>query len=194
MNVLPSRFLLWALIAAIALRFGALPWLAWQDDTRAELEVLTQRLDRSAGVIENGSAIESSMAALNVRADQLRALFRRHGDAEEFKLAIQQEVGAWYTEGGARIEVFDWVIGDSEGRSRSATSAQRVRARIQVGGTLRSLAMVHGRLESALPTAAIREIRLRTVSSAENLPDSTASMTIVVDFFYIRAKPDDAAR
>lgn len=184
----PSKTLLVALVMLLAIRFVWLPWTEWSDTARSELQVLTQRLDRSVGVVENGIAIRAAERDLTKRHTELRAMFRTEEDPEAFKLAAQRDVSTWSAEAGVRLDVFDWVVSDDDPPGQQAL--RQVRARIQLSGQLRSLALLHGRFESSMPYAVIRENRVRPVNSADGAADSPASMTLVIDFFHLAGKAD----
>jgi hypothetical protein len=189
MNALSSRPLLALLVVLLAVRFAVMPWIEWAEETRGELEVLTQRLDRSAGVVANSAAIRNSGNQLAARSDQLRPLFRKAADPEEFKLATQQEVTAWLADSGARLEIFDWLVTEEEKPGDSVL--RRARARLQLAGGLRALALIQSRLESSMPAAVVREVRVRIVGSADNASDLPSNMTLVVDFHGLVEPADD---
>jgi hypothetical protein len=188
MSSLASRPLLLMLAALLAIRFAVMPWMDWAEETRGELEVLTQRLDRSVGVVANSDAIRASSKRLAERSAALRPLFRDAADAEDFKLATQQEVTGWFADSGARLEVFDWLVTEDVKTSNSVL--RRVRARVQLAGGLRALAVLQGKLEASMPAAVVRETRVRVVGSADNPSDLAASMTLVIDFYGFSRQAD----
>ena len=188
MDSLASRPLLLLLAALLAIRFAVMPWMEWAEGTRGELEVLTQRLDRSVGVVANSAAIRSSRQRLAERSAALRPLFRNAADAEDFKLATQQEVTGWFADSGARLEVFDWLVTEEDKTSNAVL--RRARARVQLAGGLRALAMLQGKLEASMPAAVVREVRVRVVGSADNPSDLAANMTLVIDFYGLAGQTD----
>lgn len=73
------RLLIGALVVLASLRFLILPWIDQQAEAREQLEVLTQRLDRSTGVVLNRSAITDALLRLekaNTVDRQLSAVCR----------------------------------------------------------------------------------------------------------------------
>lgn len=188
MDSLAARPLLLLLAALLAIRFAVMPWMEWAEGTRGELEVLTQRLDRSVGVVANSAAIRSSRQRLAERSAALRPLFRNASDAEDFKLATQQEVTGWFADSGARLEVFDWLVTEEDKTSDAVL--RRARARVQLAGGLRALAMLQGKLEASMPAAVVREARVRVIGSADNPSDLAANMTLVIDFYGLSGQTD----
>jgi hypothetical protein len=188
MSSLGSRPLLLLLVALLVIRFAVMPWMNWAEETRGELEVLTQRLDRSVGVVANSDAIRASSKRLAVRSAALQPLFRDATGAEDFKLATQQEVTGWFADSGARLEVFDWLVTEEEKTSDSVLL--RTRARVQLAGGLRALAVLQGKLEASMPAAVVREARVRVIGSADNPSELAASMTLVIDFYGLSRQID----
>jgi hypothetical protein len=172
--------LYWIAGVLLAIRFGLLPWVDWQTERRDALQVLTKRLDRSVGVIENRSAIEKSAKDLNASLVTYRANFRQSDSVEAFKLAAQQEISGVIGQAGLRVTLFDWVVDKFD----DAPPLARVRARIQLAGTVQALAGVQGRLEAQFPAFVIREVRVDT-PNATNTPSTTqGTMTLVADVYF----------
>ena len=53
-----NQVLLIVAAGLVVIRFVIVPWLNWQSEQRDALAVMTQRLDRAIGVIENREAID----------------------------------------------------------------------------------------------------------------------------------------
>lgn len=184
MNGSQSKTLYWIAGVLIALRFGVVPWIEWQSERRDGLVVLTKRLDRSVGVIENRSAIEESARDLDASLAATRPKFRQAESLEGFKLAAQQELTAVVTQAGLRVAVFDWVVDKFD----DPAPLMRARARLQIGGTVPALAAVEGKLEAQFPSLSVREVRL-DAQNANNTPFTTqANLTLVADFYFRKAE------
>lgn len=174
--------LLGLLLVLGALRFGIVPWAQSQDASREELEVLTRRLDRSEGVVQNRTAIVAAREALAANSGSVLARFPASASADQFRLTTQQRVGAVAQAAGVQVTVFDWVL---EGRVDDAGLAYG-RARIAFEGPLRDVARAHGELEAALPNAAVREVGLQAINPADATGVVRATQTMLVDVFYRR--------
>lgn len=179
----PRLPLLLAVVAVLAvLRFGIVPWAEAQNATRDELEVLTRRLDRSEGVVQNRDAILAARKLLRSNAEKLHARFPQPGTADEFRLGTQQRIGQVAQSAGVQMTVFDWVL---EGRI-DGTDLAYGRARLNFEGPLRDLVRAHGELEGALPNAAIRELNVLGVVPAGEAGDVRATATFLIDVLYRR--------
>lgn len=175
-----STTLYWIAGVLVALRFGVVPWLDWQSERRDGLVVLTQRLDRSVGVIENRTAIEKSARDLEAALAAARPKFRQSESLEAFKLAAQQELTGLVTQAGLRVSVFDWVVDKFD----DPAPLMRARARLQVGGTVPALAAVQSKLEAQFPSLIVREVRLDAQNPTNNPNTTQANLTLVADVYF----------
>lgn len=175
------RALLLVIAAVLALlRFGVVPWVQAQNDARDRLQVLTQRLDRSVGVVGNRDAILAARDQLRGAAEAARARFPTAASPEAFRLDSQRQVGAIVAAAGLQLALFDWVLDGSV--PDSGLSYGRIR--FQVEGSLGDIARLHSQLEGALPSLAVRELQLNLRGEAQALDETTASITFVADLFF----------
>ena len=103
----------WLLGVAGALavaRFVIVPWTATQNEQRQQLEVLTQRLDRSAGVANAGGAILEARQALAALSEASREAFPATADAARFRLEAQREIAQIAARGEVKLTLFDWLM------------------------------------------------------------------------------------
>ena len=175
------KMVLLALAAILAaVRFVLWPWLDAQGAARDELRVLTQRLDRSLGVIQNRQSIVRSEAALAKNVADARKIFPEFSSADVFKLETQQQVAALVSGAGLTVSSFAWIV---EGKAPSGVLAYG-RARLQIGGELGKLASVHGELETRFPGLRIREINMLGEGPIGNPASASANLNVVFDAFY----------
>jgi hypothetical protein len=172
-------------LALAAVRFLVIPWLESQADTREQLEVLTNRLDRSTGVVLNRDAITNTLSKLEKANETDRARFPRSEDAESFRLEAQQRVTGVVEAQGLRIDVFDWVLDGPV----DSTGFGFVRGRINFTGDMRSLALLLGALEGELPNMVVREAIYNFVNPVTGSGEFRANLTLVADFHFRRAPP-----
>lgn len=175
-----TRLLLGAAAALAVIRLFIVPWVSQQVEQRQQLEVLTQRLDRSQGVVGNKDAILAAQAKLEGQVQTAQQVFPAVVDQDRFRLDAQRKISEIATQGGLTVSVFDWLLnGDVE-----AAGLAFGRVSVQFEGPLDKVIAVHGELEGSLPFAAIREfsVRLRSAAAGPNQDASTA--TIVMDLFY----------
>lgn len=175
------RRLLLGVAAVLALlRFAVVPWLDAQADARERLQVLTQRLDRSVGVVQNRDAILGAAAALRAATEAARGRFPTAVTAESFRLDDQRRIGAIVAGAGLKLALFDWVL---EGAVPDGGLAY-ARIRFQVEGALSDVMRVHGDLEGGLPYMAVREMQLNLGSGAAGPDDTSAALTVVADLYF----------
>lgn len=179
------RLLLGIAAVLAALRFGVVPWVEAQAAARERLQVLTQRLDRSVGVIENRDAVLAAAGALETATGEARARFPEFDSAETFRLEGQRRIGGLVAAGGLSLAMFDWVL---EGMVEEGGLAWG-RARFQAEGALRDVARLHGELEGSLPAMSVRELQLNVAGPAASLGDTRATLIVVADLFYRPVEP-----
>ena len=187
------RWLLGLALVLVALRFAVVPWTQAQVERRQQLEVLTQRLDRSAGVVEDKAEILAAQGRLTKVSKAARAIFPEVEDKERFRLDAQRMLSGIAGRGDVKVTLFDWIV---DGESAKAGLAYgRVNASLQ--GPLESLVAVHGQVEGEMPFAAVREVKLETAGKgASGLAEESATLLLVIDLFYrpaVREPPAPAA-
>jgi len=175
------RWLLGLALLLVVLRFVIVPWAGAQVEKRQQLEVLTQRLDRSAGVVEDKAEILAAQGRLSKVSTAARAIFPEVDDKERFRLDAQRLLSGIAGRGDVKVALFDWIV---DGESAKAGLAYgRVNASLQ--GPLDSLVAVHGQIEGEMPFAAVREVKLETPGGgASGLAADTATLLLVIDLFY----------
>jgi hypothetical protein len=168
-----------AAVLAVA-RFVIVPWSQWQVEQRQQLEVLTQRLDRSAGVVNAKEAIMAARNELASRTEAARKPFPVVEDAERFRLESQRQISAIAAGGNTKVVLFDWVLdGDA---AEAGLAFGRVNAKL--AGPLESLVAVHGALEGKMPHAAIREAKVEFGRGVSGLGPTPAGITVTLDLYY----------
>ncbi len=177
------RFLVGLLLALLAIKFVVLPWVESQGDAREQLDILTQRLDRSTGVVLNRRAITASLSALEKANTSDRGRFPESANVESFRLEAQQRVTSIVQSQTLQLEAFDWVLEELPRESNLGF----VRGRMTVRGDMRAVASLLGTMEGELPNMVVREVSYNMESPALGPHGHRAIMTQVADF-YFRAK------
>ncbi len=86
MNEPRYRVVLVLALALAGLRFLVVPWLEHQGERRDALQVLTQRLDRSEGLVEARDTILKQSSTLTAAAQAARARYPVALNSDEFRL------------------------------------------------------------------------------------------------------------
>lgn len=176
------RVLIGVLLALVAVRFLIFPWIESQSDAREQLQVLTNRLDRSLGVVLNRDAIRSSMQNLEKANAIERSKFPESKDVSSFQLEAQQRVTGIIQSRSLQVEAFDWILSDPPG----ATGFGSIRCRVLVRGDQRALALLLGELEGNLHNMLVHEATFNFESPNRGPFESKTLMTLVADFHFRR--------
>ena len=174
------RLLLGITLLLVTLRFVAVPWIQAQGEQRQRLQVLTQRLDRSLGVVGNGEAIAAAQRHLGTDTTALRDRYPETADPEGFRLEAQRAIGAVVSRTGVTLGLFDWLLDGESAEARLAYG----RVRIRLEGPLSKVILAHGELEASLPYAAVRELAVDLREPAARPDETQAGATLVVDLYY----------
>ena len=174
------RALLIAVAVLAALRLLIVPWASAQNEAHERLQVLTQRLDRSQGVVQARAALGGSQSALSTDLGALDARFPTAANAQTFKLEAQRELERLARAAGMDIKIFDFVAEGEVPKSGLAYA----RMRLAVYGTLQNAARLHAEIEASLAHAAIREWQATVSNAVAASGDSNADVVIVADLFY----------
>ncbi len=164
-----------------ALRFAVVPWMQQQAEQRQQLEVLTQRLDRSVAVVQNAEAMQAALGKVMEVTEAARAPFPLVDDRERFRLEAQRMLAGIAQRGGVTVTLFDWVV---DGEAPQAGMAYG-RVNASLSGPLDSLVAVHGALEAEMPFAAVREVKLDLSRGARpGLSKDPATLALVMDLYF----------
>lgn len=164
-----------------ALRFAVVPWMQQQAEQRQQLEVLTQRLDRSVAVVQNAEAMQAALGKVVEVTEATRAPFPLVDDRERFRLETQRMLAGIAQRGGVTVTLFDWVV---DGEAAQAGMAYG-RVNASLSGPLDRLVAVHGALEAEMPFAAVREVKLDLSRGARpGLGKDPATLALVMDLYF----------
>ena len=178
-----SRVRWLVVLAAVlaGLRFAVVPWMQQQVEQRQQLEVLTQRLDRSVSVVQNAEAMQSARGKVVAVTEATRAPFPEVADKDRFRLDSQRTLAGIAQRGGVSVNLFDWVL---DGEAAQAGMAYG-RVNASLAGPLDSLVAVHGAIEAEMPYAAVREVKLDLPRGAEpGLAKDPGTLALVMDLYY----------
>jgi hypothetical protein len=180
-----TQWLLGAVVLLAAIRFGLVPWVESQAEQRDRLQMLTQRLDRSEGVVANREAIVAARERLAKEAEGYRERFSRFATTDEFRLVTQQRFTGLMQANGANVRVFDWVLdGDVPDSGLSYG-----RARVTLEGPFRDVVRAHAELEAVMRAGAIREFTVTARAPSPEPGDTLVEGLMLVDLYYRKVAP-----
>lgn len=157
MNTERMRWLLMLLVVLAAARYFLIPFIERQTEAVDRLALVTNRLDRSFGVVQNKDAIIESQGLLQQKTKPLRERFPRFADLSAGQLSTQEAINARLSAAGMRLVTFDWVAsGKVEGAGLSFSRFQ-----LQTAGEVKLLATFLGGLETEMPHLIVRDIALQ---------------------------------
>ncbi len=180
MNSVRNRWLLGIAAVLAAVRFIIIPWIDFQAVEAEKLAVLTKRLDRATGVVQNQQLIAKTLAQVKSSTLKARARFPQAEDRQSFRLSAQQEVSDLIGAAGLNVKLFEWVM---DGRAEDA-HLEYSRARIQIEGALRQVVSTQAALEGKFPNMFVRELTVTSGTRISAPDDSLVYMILVVDFYY----------
>jgi hypothetical protein len=170
-----------AIVAVLAvLRWVAVPWVQAQNEQHEQLDVLTQRLDRSIGVVQNKAKVLATLQAVRADVQQLRTRFPETASAAQFRLDTQRRFGDLATASGVQMKVFDWV---QDGAIADAGLSYG-RVRVTIEGPLKDMIRMHGAIEGELGHAAVRDIQMSLAAPAPAAAEARGTANLVIDLFY----------
>jgi len=175
-----ARALLAVAAVLAVLRFVVVPWIEAQNEAHDGLQVLTQRLERSVGVVQNREALSAARQGLAEANAQARERFPTAESVEAFRIEGQRRLGDLAVSAGLKLTLFDWLL---DGKVEDAALAFG-RVRVQVEGAPWELARLHTDLEGRLPHVAIREVQLSVPRGSSGAADGRATLTLVADVYF----------
>jgi len=175
------RWLVGLALVLAALRFAIVPWAQSQVEERQQLEVLTQRLDRSASVVASAKDLLAAQGQVAAATEAARKSYPVVADAEQFRLEAQRMLSGIAARGGVKVVLFDWVLdGDAP---KAGLAYGRINASLE--GPLDSVVSVHGQIEAEMPFAAVREVKIEFGrESTDGLSAMGTTMALVMDLYY----------
>ncbi len=179
------RTLLAVAIALASVRFVIVPWLEHQSQRRDALQILTQRFDRSEGLIAARETIVIQAKTVETASLKARTRYPVAVNAAEFRLQIQQKLASLAQECGVLIPVFDFL---SEGEESKA-GLNFVRVRLQFQGPIGSVARLHGLMEGNLRHVFIRRLQFDSQTPIAGGVDAGVQGYFLLDAYFIVGIP-----
>jgi hypothetical protein len=157
MNADRTKWLLMAVLLLAVVKFVVMPWREQQAESAQSLQVLTQRLDRSAGVVLNKEKILITRDQLRRANAPVAALFPLSSGDAEAQLSVQSSMDAVLQRHGLKLGLFDWVATNVE----AGGSLRYSRFQLQTSGETSVLARFLADVESGSQQIVIREVSLQ---------------------------------
>lgn len=176
--------LILALVLAIA-RFIMIPWIDQQTERRDNLRVLTQRLNRSEGLLQSQAEILKDFAVLTEMKQKVQSRYPIVSTPEAYRIQAQQEVSTLAAEYGLSVTLFDFIL---EGE-HPESNLRFVRAQVRVEGGLDAVARLHGEIEGRMKNASVRAMIVESVSFPVSGPgDARVRGSINADLYFSLAQ------
>lgn len=180
-----TRTLLAVLASLLVARFFVVPWVERMDESRDNLRVLTDRLDRSEAVFSNREALTRSLADLQRNVAKMQANYPAVEDLSAFQLAQQQEVNRLLQQAGLQLVVFDWTLtGNIEDSVLSFA-----RFRLQARGEVVAQAKFMASIETSFLNFSVREMGVSPVNAQQVAKQGGSSELSTVVDVYFRKRP-----
>jgi uncharacterized protein (DUF934 family) len=115
------NYLIFILVALIALRFAVLPILEWQQSRISEIRSKQVQLGKTIDLVNSYSDYQQMALELKAEKSKLAPLF--YEDSDDTRLQIQKDIEQVLNDHNLTIERFNWVLDD---RSDSGLRTLRV--------------------------------------------------------------------
>lgn len=183
-----SRLLV-LLVVLVMLRFVVVPFLDYQAETKEQLELLTQQLDKAEQLMRSKEQLQQAKKASEQQLKQLSELFYKEENSAQFRLNqqqfVQQQLHAFQTE----VSFFDWL-----GQKQLADGQIEVhQARIILQGSFSDLMRAYTEVIAAMPTVRVSEFELvkdqgrRT--KKQNAQGPKGSLTLMLEYSRLVKEP-----
>jgi UDP-glucose 6-dehydrogenase len=150
-----SKLLLVVMVLAL-LRFAVVPFLEYQEQSKAELELLTQQLDKAEQLMNSKEQLQQVIVASEKQFSMLRDLFFKDENTAQFRLSQQQLMQQRLTEFNTEVNFFDW-LGQKD---LSDGQIEVHQARIILEGNFADLLRAYIEVIAAMPTVRVTEFEL----------------------------------
>jgi hypothetical protein len=176
-----TRALLIVVAVLAALRFLIVPWWQGQNEARDQLSVVTERLDRSLGLIANREPLQRALDGMRADVGSLRSRFPAAANPEQMRIEVQRSLGALAAARGGQLRSFEWQLDGTA----AAAGLGYGRVRLSVEGPLRELIRLHGAIEGQLQHAFVREVNVNVTAPATAEAGVLATASLVLDVFFV---------
>jgi hypothetical protein len=175
------KLLVWVLVLLAAIKFVVFPWRDQLSESAEALQILTQRLDRSMGVVLNKEKILATRDELRKSNTPIANLFPLSAGDAEAQLAVQGTMDSALQRHGLKLGLFDWAVTNVDSRGVLRYS----RFQLQTTGETSVLARFLADLETGSPHVVIREIVLQPQSLLRGpSTGDRAELRVVADVYF----------
>ena len=176
-----SRSGLYALLALLlVVKFLLLPLVSWQHSKQVEIESSVRRFERATALLRDRARLERSVQVVRSALDKMHARVPSGATVDQVKLASQQKIKATLASAGVNLGVFDWLAESSSDQFGLAF----ITARMQIQGSIRTVAAAHAALEGGFPNIVVRSIQMGASGPVGAPGEVPATMTITADFYF----------
>lgn len=187
MSVGRTRLMLFAVFLLLAIKFLLIPWRDQQMDSIQSLQVLTQRVDRSVGVVQNKEKILETRDQLRRSNAPVAAQFPLFSGDEDAQLSFQSSMDATLQRHSLKLGLFDWVATNVDAGGPLRYSRFQTQTIGEIGVLARFLADV----ETDFSHVVIREASLQGQPLLRGATaGDQAELRLVADvYFRVKASP-----
>jgi hypothetical protein len=178
------------LLAVLAvLRFVLVPVLDYQAETKVQLELVTQQLDKAEQLMHSKEQLQQAKVASEEQLGRLSQVFLKDDNAAQFRLNqqqfIQQQVQQFQTE----VSFFDW-LGQTQ-LSRGQIEVHQ--ARVTLEGNFTDLMQAYTDVVAVMPIVRVTEFELIRNQGRKSKKQSAAapkgSLTLMLEYSRLVKEP-----
>lgn len=179
-----KKILLSLLALLLTIRFVVVPWLDWQDEQRTALYSLTQKLEKSKGIVLVKDQLTEGLAAAESSMEAFLTTFPQSEDSQTYRLALMQKFQAEFEPLQVNMDLFDWVTEEAV----ENTTLVRGTVSLTISGKPQQVALAQMLLEKNFQALVIRQLRSSGASQLSTESDIKLNLMINV-FFRLEAQP-----
>lgn len=181
--------LLVLLVVLAFLRFAVVPFLDYQAQSKEQLELLTQQLDKAEQLMNSKEQLQQARLASETQFNLLREVFFKDENSAQFRLNQQQFIQQQLQTFNTEVNFFDWL-----GQKELADDQIEVhQARIIIEGSFADLMRSYTEVISAMPAVRVTEFELlrdqsrRVRKKSERGPKG--SLTLMLEYSRLVKEP-----
>jgi hypothetical protein len=174
--------LLVILVTLVLLRFALVPLLDYQADTKAQLELVTQQLDKAEQLIQSKEQLQQAKQASGQQFNLLQDIFYREENSAQFRLNQQQSMQQQLQDFQIEVSFFDW-LGQNEMENAQIEVHQ---ARVILEGNMADLMRAYTEVIAAKTAVKVTEFELKKQQGrrSKNQPAAApkGSLTLMLEY------------
>jgi hypothetical protein len=177
--MLQNKTLLLALLAVLVfIRFGIVPWHAYQQQQYQQLDAVTKRLQRSQALLQQQQQLQQWQAQQQQEVSALLAPYPMVSSASDYRLQLQQQLQQLAAANSVSVTFFDWL----SDTPLQVFNLVRGRISLRLQGPAGNIMLVHSLIEQQFSHFNLRDIKANWRADLNAQSDVELSLLIEADY------------